>query len=132
MLINQFTRFMLAFAKKTPLVLILDDVQWADPASIEVLFHLGRQLQQAPLVLIGAYRLDEVRATATESNLPLEKVFAELKRVYGDVWIDLDAVNAEEGHDFVAAVVNTLSHRLDETFIQNSLPAHTGTSDVHR
>jgi DNA-binding CsgD family transcriptional regulator len=39
-----------------PLVLALDDVQWADPSSLAVVHHLGRQLERLPLLLLLAAR----------------------------------------------------------------------------
>lgn len=39
-----------------PLALLLDDLQWADPASLLVLQRLVRGAQQLPLLVVGAYR----------------------------------------------------------------------------
>ncbi|MGP8303201.1 helix-turn-helix transcriptional regulator [Streptomyces inhibens] len=39
-----------------PLALLLDDLQWADPASLLVLQRLARTVQQLPLLVVGAYR----------------------------------------------------------------------------
>lgn len=39
-----------------PLALLLDDLQWADPASLLVLQRLVRTVQQLPLLVVGAYR----------------------------------------------------------------------------
>ncbi|MFI8454696.1 ATP-binding protein [Kitasatospora sp. NPDC085464] len=39
-----------------PLVAVLDDLQWADPASVLLLGHLGRRSRHEPLLLIGTYR----------------------------------------------------------------------------
>ncbi|WP_326617898.1 AAA family ATPase [Streptomyces decoyicus] len=39
-----------------PLALFLDDVQWADPASLHVLHRLMRSVHQLPVLLVGAYR----------------------------------------------------------------------------
>ncbi|WP_446750126.1 AAA family ATPase [Streptomyces sp. SceaMP-e96] len=39
-----------------PLALFLDDLQWADAASLAVLDRLVRTVQQLPLLLVGAYR----------------------------------------------------------------------------
>ncbi|QFU92380.1 AAA family ATPase [Amycolatopsis sp. YIM 10] len=43
-------------AAQRPLVLVLDDLQWADAASIELFGHLVRWLPDAPLLLAGAMR----------------------------------------------------------------------------
>ncbi|MBN6037849.1 AAA family ATPase [Amycolatopsis sp. 195334CR] len=43
-------------AARRPLVLVLDDLQWADAASIELFGHLVRWLPDVPLLLAGAMR----------------------------------------------------------------------------
>ena len=43
-------------AQAQPLVLILDDLQWADASSLLALRHLGRHLGDARVVLIGLFR----------------------------------------------------------------------------
>ncbi len=47
-------------AKRRPLVLALDDVQWADDASIELLSHLVRRRPGGPVLLAFAYRPRQV------------------------------------------------------------------------
>ncbi|WP_179854955.1 ATP-binding protein [Paractinoplanes atraurantiacus] len=56
-----------AEARSGPPVVVLDDLQWADPSSISLLRFLARQARGGPLLLIGAYRPDELPpAAATE------------------------------------------------------------------
>ena len=43
-----------------PLVLVLDDLQWADPDTMEVLQRLVGDTVETPLLLIGALRSDEI------------------------------------------------------------------------
>ncbi|OUC15928.1 MAG: hypothetical protein B0A82_04000 [Alkalinema sp. CACIAM 70d] len=54
-----FQKFIQVFANKThPLVIFLDDLQWADRASLQMMQHLLES--QHALLLIGAYRENEV------------------------------------------------------------------------
>ncbi len=43
-----------------PLVIFLDDLQWADPASISLVDFLHRHAVHLPLLVLGTYRADEV------------------------------------------------------------------------
>src|SRR5215813_10230705 len=43
-------------ARDRPLVLILDDLQWADPASLRLLTFVTRELGDTPLLILGLYR----------------------------------------------------------------------------
>ncbi|HWW54510.1 MAG TPA: ATP-binding protein, partial [Acidimicrobiales bacterium] len=49
-----------ALARRQPVVLVFDDLQWADSASAELLSFLTRNLDDAPLLLVGTYRTEEV------------------------------------------------------------------------
>src|SRR5262245_11686454 len=49
---------LLAEANSCPLVLIVDDLHWADASSLDLLTRLARQAPQAPLLLLLGYRLD--------------------------------------------------------------------------
>ena len=52
--------FLAAAASARPLVLLLDDLHWADPASLDLLRFLARQLPALPLLLVVTYRADEL------------------------------------------------------------------------
>ena len=59
-----FRRFLGAFARKEhPLALFLDDLQWMDAASLELLEHLITDPNVRYLMLVGAYRDNEVSAS---------------------------------------------------------------------
>jgi len=56
-----FRRFLAAFAQKEhPLALFLDDLQWMDAASLELLEYLATHSEVRHLLLVGAYRDNEV------------------------------------------------------------------------
>jgi tetratricopeptide (TPR) repeat protein/transcriptional regulator with XRE-family HTH domain len=47
-------------ASFVPIAIAIDDLQWADQASLELLQHLARQLRQVPVLLVGTYRDGEL------------------------------------------------------------------------
>jgi PAS domain S-box-containing protein len=56
-----FRRFVGAFARpEHPLALFLDDLQWLDPATLDLLEHLMTHPDVRHLLLVGAYRNNEV------------------------------------------------------------------------
>ena len=58
-----FRQFLAAFAKSThPLVLLLDDLQWIDSASLQIIESLFTHADTRYLLVIGAYRDNEVNA----------------------------------------------------------------------
>jgi len=58
-----------------PLVLVLDDLHWADRATLHLLRHVIRAPQEASLLIVGAYREAEIAA-----EHPLAALFADLRR----------------------------------------------------
>ena len=43
-----------------PLVIVLEDLHWSDPASLDLLRYLGRSTQNVPLLLVATYRDNEI------------------------------------------------------------------------
>ena len=46
----------MASARAGPRVLVLDDLQWADPGSIDLVIHLFKLVEEAPILFICAFR----------------------------------------------------------------------------
>ena len=114
-LLVQVTNVLRRLAEDHPLLLIVDDLQWADGSSIGLLFHLGRRLPGSRILLACAYRPEEVPSRSEEGR-PLVKVLAELKGQFGDVWIDLARVEEAEERGFVNALLDTEPNRLGRAF----------------
>src|SRR5712671_1618716 len=61
-----FRRFLGVFARaEHPLALFLDDLQWLDSATLDLLEHLLTQTDVRHLLLVGAYRDNEVNSAHT-------------------------------------------------------------------
>jgi DNA-binding SARP family transcriptional activator len=62
-----------------PLVLCLDDLQWADRSTLDWLAYLGRRLDTARLLVVGAYRsADEEPIAELRHSLTRQGCFAEI------------------------------------------------------
>ncbi|KAL3944185.1 MAG: hypothetical protein SGBAC_001742 [Bacillariaceae sp.] len=64
-----------------PLVIVLDDLQWADSASLDLIQHLVSDVQNPhPLMIIGCYRSNEVE----DSSLAIKiGALSQLQKVHG-------------------------------------------------
>ncbi|HEX9015449.1 MAG TPA: AAA family ATPase, partial [Chloroflexota bacterium] len=49
-------RFLLSIARQTPVLLVLDDLHWADPDSLGLLQNLARFAARSRILVIGTYR----------------------------------------------------------------------------
>lgn len=67
--------FLVNAAKSRPILLVLDDLHWADKPSLLLLLHLARRLKDTRLVVIGTYRDVEL-----DRRHPLSEVLASLRR----------------------------------------------------
>jgi predicted ATPase len=124
-LFEQYTRVLQALAQRGPLLLVVDDLQWADLGSISLLFHLGRHLAGSRILIVGAYRPEEVALGRPTSPLlvggieggrerhPLEPVVNEFQRAFGDIAVNVDRA---EGRGFVEAFLDSEPNRLGVAF----------------
>jgi len=67
--------FLASIGAPHALVLTLDDLQWADTASLDLLCHLARSRPNAHLLVLGAYRESEI-----DGNPALARTLSELSR----------------------------------------------------
>lgn len=58
-LFQTFLSYLLALAAEGPVMVVLDDIHWADPASLELLHYITRHAARAQLLLLLGCRSDE-------------------------------------------------------------------------
>jgi DNA-binding SARP family transcriptional activator/predicted ATPase len=135
-LFEQYTRVIQELASIQPLVLVLDDLQWADNGSIGLLFHMGRRLRRGRILIVGIYRPSELAigrpaispraedaAGAVEMERhPLESVVHEFQQQFGDLLVDLGQA---DGRRFVDALLDAEPNGLGSGF-REALYEHTG------
>jgi DNA-binding SARP family transcriptional activator/predicted ATPase len=110
---GQYTGSLNAVARQFTLVLVIDDMQWADVGSIGLLFHLSRQISGSRILILGAYRPEEVALGRDEERHPLEPVVHECQRIYGDTMISLDQAASRE---FVEELLDSEPNQLSLPF----------------
>jgi DNA-binding CsgD family transcriptional regulator/tetratricopeptide (TPR) repeat protein len=90
-LFGEVREFLVAVARVRLLVICLDDMHWADTASLDLLRFVARQLASVPILLLITYRSDEV----TRAHL-LYRLVPLLVREALAVRIDLSAVGDDD------------------------------------
>jgi len=123
-LYQQSTNVLRTLSEQRPLLILLDDLQWADSASLNLLFHLGRSLTDCRILIIGSFRSEEVALGREGARHPLEKVVAELRRLKGDLSLDLEKRSDSENKDFVEALLDGEPNALSQRF-RRALLSHT-------
>lgn len=99
---NRFDQVVCSFASvflrvEHPLVLFLDDLQWADPASLRLIELFMTSLDNPCLLLVGAYRDNEVSLDS-----PLMHTVEAVRRLARVSTIELEALREENVHSFIA------------------------------
>jgi len=107
-LCDQVTRVLRTVARQCVLVLVLDDLQWADSGTLNLLAHLGRRLAGSRILIIGIYRPAEIGPDHL-----LSSTVQELRRMHGDIVLDLDQAG---GADFVDAFLDSTPNVFEATF----------------
>lgn len=93
-------RFFLVASRQRVLVLVLDDLQWASPTTLQLFHYLARSLREARILLLGAYRPEDALPGASGTTHPLRETLRRMSRehLYEEIsltalkWRDVDAI----------------------------------------
>lgn len=122
---EQYVNVLERVSHVAPLLLVIDDLQWADTASLGLLFRLTRRIQKLPIMVVGNYRPNDIAIGRDGQRHPLEAMLSEVKRYLGDVVVDLDEARKSNGRAFIDAFLDEELNDLDDEF-RESLVGHTG------
>ena len=86
-----------------PLAIVLEDLHWADDASLELFGYLTRRLRGRPVLIVATYRTDEL-----DRRHPLRPALAELRKAHLIEEIPLPPLDIEGTGALIAA---RLGHR---------------------
>ena len=105
-LFEQYASVLRRLAVRQPLILLLDDVQWIDEASLHLLFHLGRRLAGSRIMIIGA--LSPQRYSRADLGHPIGR--------------SPSAADAGRSHHRIQAALRRGTDRFDSTGICGGTP----------
>ena len=109
---NEFRRL----AKDKTIVIFIDDLQWADTSSLNLLFALGKIIRANPfkILLIGSYRPSEIKAKINKISETGETI--NIRHPFADKLNELQNYTKKENHIlennnwFIEIVMKPLSH----------------------
>ncbi|MFC7534705.1 AAA family ATPase [Actinoplanes sp. GCM10030250] len=99
-LLDRVSRELRAIAGDKRLLLVLDDLQWADRSTRQLLLYLLAGLGDLRISVLAA-----IRAEALHGTHPLRRVLAELRRLRSVRVVDLQPLNQEHTRELVAGIV---------------------------
>nr|MBA2607679.1 AAA family ATPase [Actinomycetota bacterium] len=109
LLFGAVTSFLSGLAQAAPVVLVLDDLHWADKSTVVLLRHLVTTLGDAEVLIVGTYRDSDVTATH-----PLTDGLAALRR---EAHVERVAVGGLDDNAVVALLEALAGHELDRAGI---------------
>jgi tetratricopeptide (TPR) repeat protein len=85
-LFESLSQLVITVSERDPLLLVLDDLQWADEGSLQLLHYLARNIQSSNVMICGAYRPEEIEGikgqmhtlSKTIKRMRPEKLFYEI------------------------------------------------------
>src|SRR5438270_4608994 len=111
LLFDATVSFLRAVAQRRPLLLILDDLHWADQTTLLLMRFLTRNLRESRILMVGAYRDAELR-----SATHVEEILADLARetrqvglsglTVGEVGQFIDSAGGEGAGEVLASRVH--------------------------
>jgi len=86
-LFESLYRIVLDISEKRPLLLVLDDIQWADDSSLQLLHYLARNIRNQKVLMCASYSPEDLKddggrthsISETIRRMRIEKLFSEIQ-----------------------------------------------------
>ena len=118
-LFRAIERLLAAVCERGPVVLVLEDLHWAEIATVSLLRRLLTSPTGPPLMLVGTYRAKELA-----SDHPLRELLADLHREQQVLRLELDGLQTRDVATLVAGLSDVPADSTDE-LLARSLEQNT-------
>lgn len=102
-------------ARRAPVLIVLDDLHWADASSLRLLSHLARYSEPAPLLILGTYR---------DTDLPqapqLADMLVDLNREHLDERVLLTGLDEQAVGELIAETTRAAPPDLTPALLQET------------
>ena len=115
-LMDAVAQSLISIAQTAPLVLILDDLHWADRGTVAMLNHVGHFVASNPILMLGAYRDSEVGRLH-----PLSAALAAIRRTRDFEHIALEGLGSGD----VGELLGIIGDQIAPTALVDALEAET-------
>jgi tetratricopeptide (TPR) repeat protein len=112
-------------SSEKPVLLFLDDMQWADPTTLNLLHYLARNTMKDKVLLLGAYRPEDIVQGYNEKINPLENTMQNMSREGLLEKMELKRLGARETEKMIVSALGKTS--FDRRFYDNIYKETEGT-----
>ncbi|MFW6038789.1 MAG: tetratricopeptide repeat protein [Candidatus Saliniplasma sp.] len=110
---TEFLELIKGLSERKPIFLFIDDLQWIDVSSSQLLHFLARKVYDSKVFIVGAYRPEELKTR--EEELPLENILDRIKEERLVDIIDLERLGFQPVADMIKNRLKTKD--LPESFL---------------
>ncbi len=101
-LFEGIARFFISLTQSDPLLLLLDDLQWAGESDMSLIHFLARAISQERILITGAIRMDEARFL----SMQFKEKFNEIVKEGVGQEMALEVLSREESDQLIAGLLN--------------------------
>jgi DNA-binding winged helix-turn-helix (wHTH) protein len=115
-MLREIGEFLDAFASQQPLILVLEDLHWSDPSTLDLVSLLAQRRERAPLLLLATYRTAELILTRHPLHAIAERLASRGRCL--ELELDAEAVGEHlkrrfEGRHFPSDAADLIYRRSD-------------------
>jgi tetratricopeptide (TPR) repeat protein len=101
--LQEYAGVLTRLSQEDSLLLFVDDLQWSDAASVDLLVHLSRRIGGNRVLILGTYRPSDVAVGKEGRSHPLCKAVLEMRRYNVCEEVALDRLGRQECEALVSA-----------------------------